>query len=250
VLLNPDQKNTSLSFAPFAANAADLEAEGMGYFGRLPDSKAEIAMLGGRQYIDSVATKQNFLKLLNRYPVIHLATHAVADMKDPDASYIAFYPASGMRTEDFLFLGELYGLRMDSCRLVVISACETGKGQLISNEGVMSFARAFLYAGCPSTVNSLWKADDRSTSIILQQFHQYLQQGLSKSKALQQAKLDFIHQHALYRNPAYWSHLILTGNADDLYKKKQPYGWAVIGICCCSAIIFVWKKRKKSRRFP
>jgi len=249
-LLSPDRKNTNLSFAPFATDAADLQAEGMGYFGRLPDSKAEIAMLAGRQYTDSAATKQNFLKLLNRYPIIHLATHAVADMKDPDASYIAFYPASGMRAEDFLFLGELYGLRMDSCQLVVISACETGKGQLISNEGVMSFARAFLYAGCPSTVNSLWKADDRSTSTILQQFHYYLQKGFSKSKALQQAKLDFIHQHPLYRNPAYWSHLILTGNADALYKKKQPYGWAVIGICCCSAVFFVWKKRKKSRRFP
>lgn len=227
-----------------------LQAEGMGYFERLPDSKDEISLLAGRQYTDRGATKENFLKLLNQYPVIHLATHAVADMEDPDASYIAFYPASGMRAEDFLFLGELYGLRMDSCKLVVISACETGKGRLISNEGVMSFARAFLYAGCPSTINSLWKADDRSTSEILKLFHNYLLRGYSKSKALQQAKLDFIQQNPLYRNPAYWSQLILTGNANALYKEKQPWGWAVFGICCCSAVFFVWKKRKKSRRFP
>jgi CHAT domain-containing protein len=247
--LQPGVKDATLSFAPFATEAADLHQEGMGYFDRLPESKTEISILEGKQFADRSATKQNFLKLLNRYPVIHLATHAVADLQDPDASYIAFYPASGMRAEDFLFLGELYGLRMDSCRLVVISACETGRGQLISNEGVMSFARAFLYAGCPSTINSLWKADDRSTSEILKQFHYYLLKGFSKSKALQQAKLDFIKQNPLNRNPAYWSHLILTGDANPLYKKKQPYGWAVLGICCCSVLFFVWRKRKKVDAF-
>jgi CHAT domain-containing protein len=248
--MNRDFSNAILSFAPFAAEGADLHAEGMGYLARLPDSKTEISSLAGKQYVDSMATKENFLKELNQFPIVHLATHAVADMSDPEASYIAFYPTSGMRAEDCLFLGELYGLRMDSCQLVIISACETGKGQLVSNEGVMSFARAFLYAGCPSTVNSLWKADDRSTSEILKQFHYYLSEGYSKSKALQQAKLDFIHKNPLYRNPAYWSHLILTGNPDALYKKKQPYGWAVFGICFCSAAFIVLKKRKKSRRFP
>ena len=57
---------------------------------------------------------------------------------------------------------------MDSCQLIVISACETGRGELVHNEGVMSFARAFLYAGCPSTINTLWKADDHSTAEIIQ----------------------------------------------------------------------------------
>jgi CHAT domain-containing protein/Tfp pilus assembly protein PilF len=220
-----------LSFAPFAAAGADLHDEGMGELDRLPGSAAEISLLAGRQYSDQEATKDNFLKTLNRYPIIHLATHAVADLDDPGASYIAFYPAAHLRSEDCLFLGELYGLRMDSCQLVIISACETGKGQLVSNEGVMSFARAFLYAGCPSTVNSLWKADDRSTSEILRQFHQYLQDGYSKSKALQLAQWAFLRKNPLYRDPAYWSHLILTGNADALYEKKQPMGWAVAGLC-------------------
>ncbi len=238
-----------LSFAPFAANGADLQEEGMGYLDRLPDSKTEISLLAGKQFSDREATKENFLKSMNQYPIIHLATHAVADMNDPGSSYIAFYPASGMRAGDCLFLDELYGLRMDSCRLVIISACETGRGQLISNEGAMSFARAFLYAGCPSTVNSLWKADDRSTSEILKQFHLNLQVGYSKSKALQMAKLSFIQKNPLYRNPAYWSHLILTGNADALYKKKQPLGWAVAGLCCCLLAFIFLKRKKESRRF-
>ncbi len=248
VSIKPDFDNAVLSFAPFAASGADLRGEGMGYLERLPDSKMEISSLGGKQYSDSQATKEAFLKSLNQFPIVHLATHAVADMHDPSASYIAFYPASGIRSDDCLFLDELYSLRMDSCQLVIISACETGKGQLVSNEGAMSFARAFLYAGCPSTINSLWKADDKSTSEILEHFHRYLQEGYNKSEALRQAKLDFIHKNPLLRDPAFWSHLILTGNADALYKKKQPYGWAVIGICFCSAIFVGLRKRKKSRR--
>ncbi len=248
VSMKPDFDGAVLSFAPFAASGADLRKEGMGYLERLPDSRKEISSLGGKQSADSAATKENFLKSLNQFPIVHLATHAVADMNDPSASFIAFYPASGMRSEDCLFLDELYGLRMDSCQLIIISACETGKGQLISNEGVMSFARAFLYAGCPSTINSLWKADDMSTSEILDHFHRYLREGYSKSKALRQAKIDFIQKNPLLRNPAYWSHLILTGNPDALYKKKQPYGWAVLGICFCSAVFIGLRKRKKSRR--
>jgi CHAT domain-containing protein len=139
---------------------------------------------------------------------------------------------------------------MDSCRLMVIRACETGKGALARNEGVMSFARAFLYAGCPSTINTLWKADDRPTSEILQLFYKYLEQGFSKARALQKAKLEFIRNNPVDRNPAYWSHLILTGNPASLYTKKQPLlWWAAFVIPCVSIFCATVWRRKKSRRF-
>ena len=101
---------------------------------------------------------------------------------------------------------------MDATSLIIISACETGNGQLASSEGVLSLTRGFAYAGCASIVNSLWKADDEATATILHQFHQYLQKGYTKSKALQQAKLDYIHSNALHKTPDYWAHLILIGN--------------------------------------
>ena len=239
-----------LAFAPFASAGADLQDEGLGTLPQLPASREEISGLAGDLYYDSTATKERFLEGLNHYPIIHLATHAVADLTDPQSSYIAFYPAEGMRADDNLFLGELYGLRMDSCRLIIMSACETGKGQLQSEEGVMSFARAFLYAGCPSTVNSLWKADDKSTSDILERFYSYLAKGCSRSEALQKAKLDFIETHPLYRDPSYWSHLILTGDATPLYKKKQPWSWAVLGILPIAATGFFFLRRRKRKGPP
>ena len=72
---------------------------------------------------------------MNKYPIIHLATHAVSSVDKRTESFIAFYPQEGTRTEDRLFLEELYGLNMNATRLVIISACETGQGELVSNEG-------------------------------------------------------------------------------------------------------------------
>ena len=113
----------------------------------------------------------------------------------------------------------------------------------------MSFARAFLYAGCPSTINTLWKADDQSTAEILSRFYTYLDEGDSKSRALQKAKLDFIEDHPIYRNPAYWSHIVIMGNADALYKKKQPWIWVVLLTGLGATSFFLTRKKiEKSRR--
>ncbi len=205
----------------------------------------------GKQLTDYRATKEVFLDNLNRYPIVHLATHAVTDLETPSASCIVFYPVSGQRQDDLLYLDEIYALRMDSCRLMVISACETGRGELVRNEGAMSFARAFLYAGCPSTINTLWKADDHATSEILRSFYIYLEKGESKAKALQRAKLEFIRNNPIDRNPAYWSHIILTGDPVPLYKKKQPLLWGTALAISLGTIIFfkIGRRNKKVDAF-
>jgi len=236
-----------LSFAPFSQRGADLKSEGMGWLEKLPFSKDEIAGLKGKRFEDQQAVKKEFINNLNHYPVIHLATHAITDLDNPSASYIAFFPATGIRSEDFLFLDEIYSLRLDSCQMIVISACETGRGELVKNEGVMSFARAFLYAGCPSTINTLWKADDRSTSEIFRLFYKYLEEGYSKSRSLQKAKLDFIRNNPVNRDPSFWSHIILTGDPSGLFKKKQPWIWAVFAIGFCTILFFLIRKRREKK---
>jgi CHAT domain-containing protein len=241
------QNKEVISFAPFSQRGARLQSEGMGSLERLPFSQEEINELPGSRFANQSATKEVFMKNINRFPIIHLATHAMTDLDNPSASFIAFYPTAGIPSDDFLFLDEIYSLNMDSCRMIVISACETGRGEFVHNEGVMSFARAFLYAGCPSTINTLWKADDHSTAEIIRLFYKYLEDGDSKSRALQKAKLEFIRINPLYRNPAYWSHIILTGNPCALYKKKQPWIWAVFAISCGTILFFTIRKRKEKK---
>ncbi|HXO75025.1 MAG TPA: CHAT domain-containing protein, partial [Puia sp.] len=212
-----------LSFAPFASGAsAGLP--------RLVSSRDEIMGLKGGQYIDSSATKSNFLKAANHYPVIHLATHAVSSLTSAAGSFIAFYPAGSRPDENNLYLEELYGLNLSATRLVIISACETGQGELAGKEGVISLSRAFAYAGCASTINSLWKADDKATAYILKRFYVYLQKGESKATALRQAKLDYLSGDAINKSPAYWAHLVLMGDESALYPSKGWWKWSVLWI--------------------
>ena len=217
-----------LAFAPFSRKGTDFNRKSFSVMNQLPSSEEEILNLNGKKYTDSQATKEKFLQEINKYPIVHLATHAVADESNSSNPFIAFYPKYNSLTDDCLFVEELYGLKMDSTQLVIISACETGKGELVNSEGVISLSRAFIYAGCASTINSLWKADDKATSSILKQFHYYLQKGYTKSKALQKAKLDYIKSDALNKSPAYWSHLIIVGNTEPLLTKKQHWWVAFI----------------------
>ncbi len=236
-----------ISFAPFSQRGyqrINADQEGLE---KLPFSKEEINELPGIHLDDRSATKEAFMKNIDHYPVIHLATHAMTDLDNPSASFIAFYPAAGARSEDFLFLDEIYSLNMDSCRMMVISACETGRGEFVHNEGVMSFARAFLYAGCPSTINTLWKADDHSTAEIIKLFYKYLEEGDNKSLALQKAKLEFIRNNPLSRNPSYWSHIVLTGDTQALYKKRQPWIGAAFVICFGTILFFLIRKIREKK---
>ncbi|HVV05334.1 MAG TPA: CHAT domain-containing tetratricopeptide repeat protein [Puia sp.] len=231
-----------LSFAPFASQGS----EGAESFARLPASGEEIAGLPGAHYIDRQATKSLFLKEVNKYSIVHLATHAVSSLNNAAASFIAFYPVKHSPIEDCLFLEELYGLNLNATKLVIISACETGQGELVAKEGVISLSRAFAYAGCGSTINSLWKADDKATSFILQRFYVHLQKGETKAKALQQAKLDYLASDAINKSPAFWAHLVLMGDSSPLYKRKMGWLWVLLLIPL--GLVMVWTGRRVTKR--
>lgn len=244
---------TILAFAPFAGSGAMLDQPAPAWYNRLPASAEEIAGLPGTQYIDSMATKARFLQSINKYPIVHLATHAVSSVNNSAASFVAFYPEKRSHLEDRLFLEELYGLDMSATQLVIISACETGQGELAGKEGVISLARAFAYAGCASTVNSLWKADDKATSYILRQFYTYLKKGHTKARALQEAKLDYLNSDALNKSPAYWAHLVLMGDTAPVYTKGFSWYWAIaplaLGVIVLTGVKMRKRKKKKSTFF-
>lgn len=244
------QPMSVLAFAPFADKGAGVDQPGVTGFSPLPASREEVTGLPGKIYIDSAATKTQFLKDINKYPILHLATHAVSSPDNAAASFIAFYPEKKSPIEDCLFLEELYGLNMNATKLVIISACETGQGELVSNEGVISLARAFAYAGCESTINSLWKADDKATSFILEKFHAYLQKGYTKSRALREAKLDYLKSDAVNKSPAFWAHLILIGNTEPLYTTgiAGGYKWGILVILLAILFFIGWKGRRKFKK--
>lgn len=234
-----------LSFAPFATQA--YKDSSGNNFSRLPASGEEIASLEGKAFIDSAATKANFLKSVSHFSIVHLATHASVNNEDPSRSFIAFYP----NNSDYkLYAQEIYNLNLDSTQLVILSACETGAGKLIKGEGLISLSRAFAYAGCPNIITSLWKAEDNTTAFITQRLHFYLDKQYTKDRALQQAKLDLLNDKEIdprFKSPEYWAHLIFIGNYEP--RQNSSNWWRVATIILLGALVYKLIKKNPDVSF-
>ncbi|MGB3849692.1 MAG: CHAT domain-containing protein [Tunicatimonas sp.] len=221
-----------LAMAPFTGGGGgNVRSRG---FSPLRDSQAEVESVGGSIYTEGDATKRRFLRVAGSYNVLHLATHAAVDAENPSQSFIAFYPQQRDSLADYrLYTHELYNMRLDSVKLVILSACEAGNGQLVRGEGVMSLARAFAYAGCPNIMTTLWKADDRSSAWLTKRLHQYLKQGWEKDEALQQAKLDYLSDpevHPARKAPYYWANFVFIGDPAPLYDDRRQWWLIAVGL--------------------
>lgn len=167
-------------------------------------------------YLRSDATEDAFKQNAGRFGIIHLATHVILDDKEPLYSKFVFFKNPDSNEDGFLHLYELYTMRLHA-NMAVLSACRTGIGKSVKGEGMMSLARGFAYAGCPSVVMSLWAIDDKATSIVVNKFYEGLAQGRSKDAALRDAKLSLINSRdPVLSNPYYWAGLVVVGNTDSL----------------------------------
>jgi CHAT domain-containing protein/tetratricopeptide (TPR) repeat protein len=146
---------------------------------------------------------------LEQYQIIHFACHGFLDEKTPMRSALVLTLDDNIEEDGFLQAREISNLSLNA-ELVVLSACQTGKGRLENAEGVLGLPRAFFYAGARSTISSLWKISDKSTSEIMPSFYRYLAAGQNKARALRLAKLEMLkspHSH-----PFYWAAFVLNGD--------------------------------------
>jgi CHAT domain-containing protein/Tfp pilus assembly protein PilF len=227
-----------LSFAPFANSTNN----------QLAYSAEEINNLEGRKFLDREATKENFISNSNKLPVIHLATHARANDRLPSQSYIAFAENDPDSAATRLYAQEIYDLKLDSTQLVILSACETGTGQLVHGEGLMSLSRAFAYAGCPDIVTSLWKAEDKTTAFLTRRFHYYFANAKTTDQALQLAKLDLLNSNEIdqrLKTPNYWAHIIFIGEYEST-TSSSFYWWLLLPVFIgISTVIFIIRRKKQ-----
>ncbi len=157
------------------------------------------------------------------YTVLHFATHGHLNKLNPLFSRIDLERTDSEdgRLEVFEIMD--LDLRAD---LVTLSACNTALGsgyfsEVPAGDDWVGLTRAFIYAGTPTVVATLWEVDDRSTTKLMKAFYRYLPE-LGKSKALAQAQRDLLQSRgsslqnptsALYRNPYYWGAFVLVGDA-------------------------------------
>jgi CHAT domain-containing protein len=148
---------------------------------------------------------------LDEYAMLHFACHGFFDEKSPSHSCLVLALDDDPQEDGFLQMHEIFNLTLDA-DLVVLSACETGRGKLMSGEGSVGLTRAFFYAGVRSLVVSQWKVRDESTAELMTKFYGYMRAGKTKPDALRQARLELIRgDNATWRHPFYWAPFILTG---------------------------------------
>jgi|GEM_PF-4571165 len=164
-------------------------------------------LTGGELWLNDNSAEERFRKEARDYRILHLATHGEADLKHPELSALQLH-ASG-EDDGYLYAFEISGLDLEA-EMVVLSACETGKGEWKEGEGVMSLGRAFAYAGCPATVVSQWNVNDRSTQELMGQYYKHLVAGKRKSEALTLAKRYLIEK--VEADPYYWAPFVLQGD--------------------------------------
>jgi CHAT domain-containing protein len=145
------------------------------------------------------------------YDVLHLISHFEVDRKNPMASRILLASAANSG-ESSLDLARIYGLSLHT-DLVVLSGCQSQSGKRTRGDDISSLSRAFLYAGSPSVIASLWSVDDDATSELMVAFYTHLKSGMGKAEALRAAQTDV---RAKYPNPFYWAGFVLTGDPGPL----------------------------------
>nr|WP_159791043.1 CHAT domain-containing protein [Sodalinema gerasimenkoae] len=114
---------------------------------------------------------------------------------------------------------EVVGLDLRGTRLVVMSACETGVGDVANGEGVYGLRRAFVMAGAESQLMSLWKVADEETADLMGDYYQRLLAGEGRSEALREVQLDWLSRGA---HPYYWASFLFSGQwtpMDDFTQK-------------------------------
>jgi CHAT domain-containing protein len=206
-------------------------------------------LIPGDVLMDKEATESKFKETAGDYNILHLAMHTVVNNEDPMYSKLAFQQKADEEDDGFLNTYEIYNMRFNA-RMAVLSSCNTGYGKLMKGEGVMSLARGFMYAGCPSIVMTLWEVSDKSGARLMQNFYKYLKKGNSKSEALRQAKLDFLdNADNLKANPYFWSTYVIIGDADPLYPARMRSVFWIAGLLLVSGIVIIGlnRRRKKSR---
>jgi CHAT domain-containing protein len=184
----------------------------------LPGAEAEGewvgAFLGADALLGPEATEWDVRVRLPEAPIVHLATHGYAYATPVRAreSYVALAPSL---TEDGVLtvreiLDDLPTLSAD---LVVLSACQTGLGDVKRSEGTVGLQRAFLAKGARSVLVSLWNVDDQATALLMRRFYTHWRSdadGPGKAEALRRAQQD-VRSTAGFEHPRYWAGFQLVG---------------------------------------
>ncbi|GGA23969.1 CHAT domain-containing protein [Okeania sp. KiyG1] len=188
----------------FAIGRRKFEFEG------LPFAKVEVEKLGSifpqtKKLLGDDFTKQFMELRMGSHSLIHFATHSAFVSGSPEDSFILYGDG------ELASLREVEKWNLYGVELVVLSACDTGKGKLLGDGSeILGFGYQMQVAGAAASLATLWRVDDRATSEFMNNFYTALSSGKNKAGSIQKAQIAMINSE--YNHPYYWAPFILIGN--------------------------------------
>lgn len=188
--------------------------------GRLPFSRHEAeaiaALTPGRvtTFLGLDATRDRAVnRALFGYRFIHFATHGIVyeDVPSLSSLVLSLVDGAGRPRDGLVMLPDVYDMTLNA-DLVVLSGCQTALGKPVRGEGPIGLARAFMYAGVPRVVASLWLVDDLATAELMKRFYRgILVDRLTPAAALRAAQGE-LAANPRWKSPYYWAPFVLQGD--------------------------------------
>ncbi|MEM6522880.1 MAG: CHAT domain-containing tetratricopeptide repeat protein [Bacteroidota bacterium] len=232
---NPGKSAVLIGNPPFSGTVKPLPGSGIEL-----ENVAQQLTVGGYKpikFTDVQATETN-LKSIDAPRILHIATHGyfLKDqqikndkvfgvsaesarnnpllrsgllLKDAEKTINKANPGLESNDNGILTAYEALNLNLENTELVVLSACETGSGDVKAGEGVYGLQRSFLAAGASGLIMSLWKVDDEATQELMSLFYKYWLKSNDRSNAFRQAQNDIKNK---YKSPYYWGAFVMVDN--------------------------------------
>ncbi|MGD8748427.1 MAG: CHAT domain-containing protein, partial [Balneolaceae bacterium] len=202
-------------------------------------------------FINRASTKNTFTHTAPNAKIIHLATHSQVSDRDPMFSRIYLSDAADAAYSDStfdnqIFAYELFELNLNN-EMIMLNSCESGSGPYIQGTGVMGISRALQYAGANSLILNLWSVNDMMASDFAIHFYDQLNQGKSKTEALQNTKQYFLRNKNA--SPHYWGPYMLIGNSEPIIRPNRDRNLAMAGVFIGYFLLMISLSYLKDRGF-
>lgn len=245
-----NQNNQLLAFTPYdpvnSFGNSNINRSGLQILkGAEEEIKSIHNLIKGKTFRGAEANEKNFKENISKYGLVHIATHGLINTKDPLSTQLILSSQEEEQEDGILNLYELYSLKFHP-QLLVLSACNTGFGKYAKGEGILSFARSFVDAGCSSIIMTLWPISDETSPGLMKTFYKNLVNGDNKAVALQKAKIKYLQQaDPLMKHPFFWAGYVNLGNSEsiDIQKNNSSFLY-VIPLILIVILIVIFRYRK------
>ncbi len=211
----------------------------------IQEAESIVELMGGECLLGAKATKATFQAMASDYNILHLATHGKANDIRGDFAFLAFTNSGNDKMDYLLFNRELYQMNLPA-DMVVLSACETGIGELQKGEGIVSMTSGFVKAGVKSIITSLWSVNDQVSADLMRGFYKKLLEGNNKAEAIQQAKLFYLNPpNPALAHPYFWAGFVAIGDMEALQfkPKTSTFTWHWVGLAALLVFAFLFLRQ-------